>query len=503
MKDKFTLAAGILRKPLIGVFSIWLLLIVFGILQNPNFSLLNTTPLIVIIAVTFSVLVIAIFKIPKIQQGWRFLFITHKWWSVFVITVLCLAWQFFIVTQLITPIGFDVQFIHGALQHPQSAETAWYFKYNPNNLFLVFFQKTLLNFFHATPTWHNLGILSFCCVVGSFIFNTLSIYFLKPQHTIATVYLQNLLLVFFPMVIVPYSDTMVMPLVSFYLLGFILLKVRHSFSIQFLGCLCLALGLTGAYLMKPSAIVPFIAIMISELLLAFDHIFRIQRLPHLKSILLLFIFLGITIPLTLQYQHFANTQHFITYAKGYEEPPIHFISMGMSNGGGFNQEEVIRNQQLKTVKERSRYSQKLIKQRLKHFGFWGYLKFLLLKNQNNTSDGTFGWNKEGRFILAKPTNLIKAFFYPGGKYLSDYYWFAQLFWLVFSLILLLGVNYIDEFSQVFRLAIIGGLSFLLLFEGGRSRYLIQFLPVFLLLFGLVAETAFAKIKESMAVFKKD
>lgn len=43
--------------------------------------------------------------------------------------------------------------------------------------------------------------------------------------------------------------------------------------------------------------------------------------------------------------------------------------------------------------------------------------------------------------------------------------------------------------QTLRMALVGGFIFLLLFEGGRSRYLVQFLPIILILTALSADTA--------------
>lgn len=61
----------------------------------------------------------------------------------------------------------------------------------------------------------------------------------------------------------------------------------------------------------------------------------------------------------------------------------------------------------------------------------------------------------------------------------------------------------QKFVQLLRLAIIGGFLYLLLFEGGRSRYLIQFLPAFLLLATLVADDSWRFFKNLYrAAFKK-
>ncbi|WP_081780100.1 hypothetical protein [Ligilactobacillus apodemi] len=61
------------------------------------------------------------------------------------------------------------------------------------------------------------------------------------------------------------------------------------------------------------------------------------------------------------------------------------------------------------------------------------------------------------------------------------------------IILLLGLGchfkQTDPIVQMLKLTLIGGFLYLLLFEGGRSRYMIQFLPSLLILATLSADNA--------------
>lgn len=79
--------------------------------------------------------------------------------------------------------------------------------------------------------------------------------------------------------------------------------------------------------------------------------------------------------------------------------------------------------------------------------------------------------------------------------MHDFYFIAQIWWIIWLGMLTFGTT--KDYSkpkQMMRLAIIGGMLFLLLFEGGRSRYLIQFLPIFLMLATMQAKDAALKIK---------
>jgi hypothetical protein len=128
-------------------------------------------------------------------------------------------------------------------------------------------------------------------------------------------------------------------------------------------------------------------------------------------------------------------------------------------------------------------------------GFWGYLAFLVKKQGLNTADGTFGWLHEGHFIVSKPPTkgwpgLLANFIYPKGKYVIEFRIVAQIFWTWALFILAFSWQKGGLVYQTLRLAIVGVFLFLLLFEGGRSRYLVQILPALLVLTAL-STTVFA------------
>lgn len=58
-------------------------------------------------------------------------------------------------------------------------------------------------------------------------------------------------------------------------------------------------------------------------------------------------------------------------------------------------------------------------------------------------------------------------------------------------------------TDVLRLGIVGGFCYLLIFEGGRSRYIIQFLPLFILLTIIVFPSVVSMLKEKLSWLKSD
>jgi hypothetical protein len=136
----------------------------------------------------------------------------------------------------------------------------------------------------------------------------------------------------------------------------------------------------------------------------------------------------------------------------------------------------------------------------------GYARFLFLKHRNDTADGTFAWDKEGHFLNVnpKPTpgpgikNHLQQFVYLYGTNLGDFRWVSQLIWVIGLLLIAFAWNDQRRFIQVLRVAIIGSFLYLLMFEGGRSRYLIQSLPPILLLITFTAETSVARWRRLFA-----
>mgnify|MGYP005760017897 CR=1 FL=1 len=180
-------------------------------------------------------------------------------------------------------------------------------------------------------------------------------------------------------------------------------------------------------------------------------------------------------------------------------PSSHYMAMGMVQDGGYYYPDVVLNNSIKDPKKRSRANVKLIKQRLKRRGAAGYLAFLYRKNKLNTMDVTFGWGIDagagylipsGRFqtwlIKRIPQKIFMSFDQNLQRVVANRAWNGwaigfQLAWIAVILGLLANSFSTGSHEFLLKLAITGGLLYLLLFEGGRSRYLVQFLPFFVLI----------------------
>ncbi|GAB2027628.1 hypothetical protein OfM2_15320 [Lactovum odontotermitis] len=202
-------------------------------------------------------------------------------------------------------------------------------------------------------------------------------------------------------------------------------------------------------------------------------------------------------------------------------PPTLWIAFGLtwqyddafgSRIGVYNPQDVWNLTEIPEYKKRQDESVKLIEQRLKDFGLPGYLQFLYNKYDANTSDGTYGWgfyhqdffmgqnlNKSkalAPFINSSFGKFLRSFIYRNNPvdqtkdtstHVYVYRLLSQLVFILMVIGVFLSVIRKEDynFNHIWLLlTLMGGMAFLLIFEGGRSRYLIQFLPSIVLLSGI-------------------
>ena len=312
------------------------------------------------------------------------------------------------------------------------------------------------------------------------------------------IYLHVIWLLVFPSIIVPYTDTWVLPFVSASLFFYGMITKRGlNPKLKLLGSLGLGVAAGLGYFVKPSALIPLIAIFIIELISFFSK--KWQTKGRFGFLLLALVVAGMTYGVGHDQ---VKNQKYIGIDENRGIPMIHFMNIGLTKDGGYSPEDAQEMAKLPTKQARIDYSKEKIIERLKEKGFLGYLSFLFNKHRKNSADGTFAWLKEGSFIQAGETPTGKGYtrwlqegYYLYGERIADFRFFAQIWWVICLLMIVFGWKRQGKYEQMLRLSLIGGFIFLLLFEGGRSRYLIQFLPVFLILAGLSLGSSFRFVKK--------
>lgn len=355
--------------------------------------------------------------------------------------------------------------IHTAMGGPLGV----YFSYNPNTIGLLGLEK-LIYFITLKPT-----VVQFVKYLNIFniILLDLSCLFLYLGYKKAFNKYYSALLLFLTwvlMLISPYCAIFYSDIPAFFIssLIFYLCCLGNTYHIRILISIILGLG----YFIKPSLTIILIALCIN--ILCYEN--PSKWIKTFVCLLVPFLLISISGNRIIKEQ--------VDYSKAITS--THFIAMGLAGNGGFNAADVYADRAISSPKKRKQHDINLIKKRLTQYGVKGYLKFLFYKQMYNTSDATFGWKYDGGDIgflipfrqTSNLTNFIRYLYISSssGKNWHKLAIIQQTIWIITLIGILFTVQKHERQIELFKLIILGFLAFLLIFEGGRSRYVIQFLP---------------------------
>jgi integral membrane protein (TIGR03766 family) len=410
-------------------------------------------------------------------------------WSLFIAAI---VGQAVVAYQFHPAIGFDAGAVHDALRHADDINLIGYFSQNINNLPILMLFDSLAGLFH-TKSWFFFDVVSIVCVDLALLINVGTMTLVQRDNWRRLLWLETVFMTVFPWILVPYTDTVVMPVVALLLLAAAGLLNSRRWSLRAIWALALVLAGVLAYFIKPSAMIPAIAVV----LMIMRRIVQTQLWRDWRKMgqgILLAIVCVATVVGTVQWgQHQIDQQTIIRVNKGLAIPPIHFMSMGVAGDGGYNERDALKMATLPKRTDKVAYSKAQLLKRLRQRGVLGYVAFLVRKQGLNTADGSFAWLREGHFFAnpndVQPWRGIEAWLTPSGRHLKDFQFLAQIWWLFLLLIICAGLRRQTDWQRLLQLGLIGAFMYLLLFEGGRSRYVIQFLPLFFLLAGSTADIA--------------
>lgn len=398
---------------------------------------------------------------------------------LFFTMIILLIIQSIIIVGISTPIGWDVgTIVNAAIDFESDPEWyQFYFSVYPNNRFIFFLYNFLLHNSNKMSVWILLGYLNIIAIDISIV---ITFFAVKKMANEVWGYLAVIVSIFvygvFGWIIVPYSDTLVMPfIVGAWLLSMVEKdsteqKRKIKFDI-FLGIICFV-----GYLIKPTSMIFWIALILVN---AFYAIARKTSFGIGKFLIIVSVFIG----LNVGWQIYQKHQQIIEIDFNKSMPMTHFMMMGLNEetNGAFCADDVNYTWQFETTEEKKMGNIKIIQERLQNFGFGDYLSFIAEKFKYIFCEGDFFWGKEGGFASYdfETGNVpLKNYYYPDGKYHVAYLYVTQGAWLLVQL-LFIGtiIRDQDENMTLLHCTIFGLILFLLLFEM-RSRYLIPFLPLF-------------------------
>ncbi|WP_190972739.1 hypothetical protein [Bifidobacterium tissieri] len=318
-------------------------------------------------------------------------------------------------------------------------------------------------------------------------------------------------------IMIPYTDTLSLPFSILLICTTItILESRRTdrrFSVApaitrttLLRFLLLGCAASLAYAMKPSTVIPAIAFAIIWFILNMGKRLLTVFLPTMLTAALGFAF--VLVPVTGAERAVFNVDD--TQAV----PMTHFLMMGLKGHGGFDAQDTHATRSLPTEQAKEQFNLQEIRSRLHDYGPAGYLTFLMKKSWYTTAEGTLGYGWPADFVdsirnedrganllavshnnpIAKsgigPLLTFQDFFLDHNPANILYKLIMQTFYipLVIGMLLFTVLTYrrrtFTNVSTWLILSLFGGFLFLMLFEAGTSRYLIQFLPLIVTLSGM-------------------
>lgn len=414
----------------------------------------------------------------------------------FLLSLILIIWQIYIVFTCSGISTWDPGII--LLTATEHFDKVWvninqYFSTNPNTVPLLLFQHFIWILFNKPNLElfvNILGILNILLIDSSLILIKKSIQKMFESNTISNISTLFGIIIagISPWMCIIYSDIFTFFLASAELFLLSLWKNKNK-SKKILLSFILGIIAIIDLLVKPSAIIFFIGIIVIS-------IFNLNKINFNKNIFIYaFTFIFTFLSLGVGYKIIQNNNSIVKINESEALPLSHFAAMGIQGNGGYSLKDVQFDNSIKDPKQRNMFAKKRwIKRYDDMGGFFGYEKFLVNKQSINLASGSMDWGHEGIFLTpfnqskkiksSLPRHLFTSVDGIAHGYYPAFFVIIQSFWCLGLILMLAAVFDKNIATQLLKIIFIGFCMFLLLFESGRSRYLIQFLPFIFVLMGI-------------------
>ncbi len=353
-------------------------------------------------------------------------------------------------------------------------QSRWYFTTYPNNVAVCLFLSLVFKCFGGLCSYITLGVLLnvFLVMAGLCFFFFLARHLYGIRYGFLGLLVCTLFLPFYMHAPIFYTDTFALPFVT----GTFLLYQLRKKDVRYLAVA--ALFLAVGYKMKGSLGVILIALLI--------HIWlqkgRIGEYVK-QSVLLVVPFLLLTGFLTILPGQLSLWEK--EDVQKNEFPLEHWLAMGLENNGGYSAEVYWMTASVEGKEEKKAVDREFIHKKLEEYGNLGLLQHLQRKAVITWGDGVYFAPEKLKRDPLQESVLHAWFLYDGEKFAKTYRYCNAFQLLLLSGILLSAAgNFFrkDERREIqaMQLAVFGIFVFLLIWET-RSRYLVNFVPVFVLL----------------------
>ncbi len=488
MKKTFSLLSKIdYNKLWLIPFTFILIWIFFLCLLDSRFPAFN--PIVLLLLVIVNVIFLC-FLFKKLSTNIKR--IDNKKTMIFyaVITVLMVLLQFLIGYKTRTnptwDLGINITAANEILENGHMTNSIGYYLNFPNNIFNTLVLAVLFKVFSFFGFHSGNGPM---LVLNIFLIQ-LAIYFMfqvcrKIYGNLSACFalvLSLFFIPFYPYASICYTDTMSMFIPIGFIYYFIKISSNDKFYKNIIYFVIMGLLAFLAFQIKVTALIVLIAMFI---------IMVVKKEILKKGIMYFFGAIAIILATFLVtnkiYKLVVNKTNVLGVK--YEEtgliPYTHWIMMGTYGGGAFSASEYDYTFSFPDVKTRKAANIKKVKQRLKRWKTQGYIKFLNNKMAMFTwGTGTYDFES----ILtsnAADNNKSHEFFTSTGRYYKLIHYFCQTYHFSMILFIIISLMYCLTRKEninilIMKLSMFGLLIFLLIWET-RSRYMLNYIPIYILL----------------------
>ncbi len=355
-----------------------------------------------------------------------------------------------------------------------SEQSKWYFTTYPNNVAVCLFLAGIFKLFGGICDYITLGVLVnvFLMLLG------IGFLFLLVRHLygVRAGFLSMLVCVLFaPFYMhtpIFYTDTFALPFVTGSFLAYQLRK--RDVRLLVLTALILALG----YKVKGSLGVILIALLIHTWIQEKKVLELVKR-----SLMLIIPFLLVVEFLTVLPGHMSLWD--AEDREKNEFPLEHWLAMGLEGSGGYNGDIYWMTASVEGKNEKIAVDREFIRKRLGEYGVVGMGCHLKAKLLFTWGDSVYFAPEKLKRDPLQESPLHPWVLYDGANYGRTYRYCSAVHWLLLMGVLLSVIrNFLEKGegreAQAMQIALFGLFLFLLIWET-RSRYLVNFVPVFILL----------------------
>lgn len=419
--------------------------------------------------------------IVKVFRDLFHFFNCRKKLVLFVIVVI----QFVVTITSIRLASADSTIIYNIATNQDFALSTNYISINPNNYFLLLWMKLIYLMF-GNQTILMLGIWNIFFIDASICL----IYFTNKKCLDKSVsdlsyFLLVLILGLSPQYIYTYSDPIALFFLSLSLFLFVMAVKRNYSAVH--------MSLAGGVFAVANGFRPTLLIFaIAGVIVLFKGLVDKKYHSNIKLILRSVLLFLVSFLCVTQLQSFSlRTQHFVQFEEDRSRTLLYYIDLGLTHGG--NEHADLPNDVVSAIgNERNISALSDIHRRLKNHDISSFTNHLLYKYYWMTNEGMFGWIQEKvlnedshldnqallKFQQNTFSRFIRSIVYTQGTRYAYYAASIQIIWIVISFSICIYPFFYSEkeYKLWMQIAIFGGLLYLLIFEAGRTRYLIQFLP---------------------------